>query len=242
MPTAAARRQENLSDTVKYLTAHLEIADAHVSKAAQSALDEWEAVDAKAGRKTTVFDRAHIVASTHQQTCKKRNSPADVCEACAISGAILWACIVADEQEAHDLADAVGSLMQGLSALEAEIAKPLERFEKSNGMRREPSPLPDDLRRRSVAPAIRLVFRIARKLLRDVPQRLHPEDIYDGLRASPERNSGPKADRTIKFLADIIKQKTGWGARRAAEVMGLERDDVRRRPKRRAGDPRHEMN
>jgi hypothetical protein len=243
MPNAASpRREKSLTDIVKYLAAHLEMADADVGRVALPALNAWEAVDAKAGRETTAFDRAHVLACIHQESCQARHNPDEACEACALSSAILWACIVADEQHAHDLADAVGDLMRGLSALEEGIAKPLERFEKGLGMRHEPCPLPDDLRRRSVAPAIRRAFSAARRLLRDVPRRLHPEEIYESLRASPERKPGPKPDGTIAFLADVIKQKTGWGARRVAEAMGLERDDIRNRRKRREPGPRHEPN
>jgi hypothetical protein len=126
--------------------------------------------------------------------------------------------------------------MRELSVLEEVLAEPLRRFEKINGVHREPCPLPGDLRRRSVVLRIRLVFSVTRRLLRDVPQILHPEAIYDDLRASPERErkSGQKSDGVIIALAHFLKEKTGKGDRRVAEMMGLERDDIRQRRRNRA--------
>lgn len=242
MPTAAARREESQTDTAKYLAAHLEMADPDVGKDAEPALKEWEAVDAKAGRRTTEFDRAHLLACTHHSRCQARRSPAARCDACAISDAILLCCMVTDEQPAHDLDEAVVSLTRGLAALEEEVTTPLQRFDAIAKMRREPRPLPGDLRRRSLVLRIKLVFSVARRLLRDVHEILDPEVIYDGLRASPERKSGPKPDRARSFLADYLKHRTGWGVRRVARTMGLERDNIRRRRQGRERGPNHEPN
>ena len=242
MPTATARREESQTQTIKCMTAHLEIADPDLGKAAEPALKEWEAVDARAGRETTESDRAHVLACTHHSRCRARQSQADRCDACAISDAILLACMIDDEQPAHDLADAIGSLMSGLSALEEEVSTPLQRFEAVAKMRCEPHPLPGDLRRRSLVLRIRLVFSVAQRLLRDVPAILHPEAIYDGIRASPERRPGPKPDWTIEPLADFLRRRMDCGERRAAEIMGLERDDIRQRRRRRERGPRHEPN
>jgi hypothetical protein len=242
MPTAAARREESQTDTAKYLAAHLEMADPDLGKAAEPALKEWEAVDAKAGRRTTAFDRAQVLACMHHSRCKARRNPAARCDACAISDAILLCCMISDEQPAHDLVDTVDSLMRGLAALEEEVTAPLQRFDAIAKMRREPHPLPGDLRRRSLVLRIKLVFSVARRLLRDVPEILDPEAIYDGLQASPERKPGPKPDRVRSFLADYLKHRTGWGARRVARTMGLERDNIRRRRQGRERGSNHELN
>ncbi len=233
MPTAS-HREESQRDNARFLAVNLERADPGLAEAAQPALEEWATTAAKAGCKTTGFDRARILASTHQARCQAGQMPGGRCDACALSSAILLSCVVADEQHVHDLADAVGSLMRELSVLEEAVLKPLQRFEELTGAHREPRPLPGDLRRRSVAPRIRLVFSVARALLRDVPEILHQEAIYDDLRASPERKPGLKSDGVTTFLADFLKQKTGKGDRRVAEMMGLERDDIRQRRRRRA--------
>jgi len=185
MPAPALSPSQSVTVVLRDLVASLEEEDPRAREAAEAAWKVWTDVEARNGREPSEIDRAHSLASAHQSLCQKgRNAE---CVGCALSKAILFCCMVDDEKHVHDFASVVGSAMRGLVAIRLRLEPALQRFRDAEApiirMRRERL-LPEERRRRSVALRVGLALNVPVRLLREVPEILHQEDVYKGMRES----------------------------------------------------------
>jgi hypothetical protein len=233
MPAVVLSKQDSIAALINDLATNLEEADPTAKESAEKEWAIWSQVEVERAREPRQADRAYLLATAHLPRCRQRREAK--CVPCAIAKAILLCCMVEDDKHALDFALAVGAEVRNLLAIRMRLIIALAKYQKAEKhitrMRRDLL-LPTELRRRAIPLRVRLAARLSHKLLQEVPRILLPEEMYRAMRPSLFAKPGVQADAVVDFIARFLKNETGRGDKRVADLMGLTKEDVRRRRRR----------